>query len=149
MHFNYVINHHLKRIIILLTFLIETEVAKAFDIQAIFSQHAQTCMENQNDDQNTFLVNLFNPKISDQCIRYARNRTREDLDTLFFDKNVSDSFFRDISNFSKHDIFKDEKSNSDSPTDTSIKTYSVKDKKTDKNNEPLPTVRGYRSLGAL
>lgn len=149
MHFNHVINHRVKRIIVPLMFLIGTGVVNAFDIQAIFKRHAEDCKYEQDENQKTFLANLFSPELSDQCIRYAGDRTREELDTLFFRENVSDSFFRDISNFSKHDIFEDKKSNSGAPTDRSIQTYSVKDKKTDKNNESLPTARGYKSLGAL
>ena len=149
MHSNHVTNHFVKRIIVPLMFLIGTEVVNAFDIQAIFNKHAEKCKYDQNENQKTLLANLFSPEISDQCIRYARDRTREELDTLFFRENVSDSVFRDVSNFSKHEIFEDKKSNSGAPTDRSIQTYSVKDEKTDKNNESLPTVRGYKSMGAL
>ena len=149
MHFNHVLNHFVKRIIVPLMFLIGTEVVNAFDMQAIFNKHAENCKYDQNENQKTFLANLFSSEISDQCIRYARDRTREDLDTLFFRENVSDSYFPDISNFSKHDIFEDKKNNPGTPADRSVETYSVKDKKTDKNNESLPTVRGYKSMGAL
>ncbi len=139
----------MKRIIVPFMFLIGTEVVNAIDIQAIFKRHAENCKYEQNENQKTFLANLFSSELSDQCIRYAGDRTREELDTLFFRENVSDSFFRDVSNLSEHDIFEDKKSDSDAPTDRSIQTYSVKDKKTDKNNESLPTARGYKSLGAL
>ena len=59
MHFNHVINHCVKRIIVPFMFLIGTEVANAIDIQAIFKRHAENCKYEQNENQKTFLANLF------------------------------------------------------------------------------------------
>lgn len=125
-----------------------TSASIAIDFESIYSKHADHCMDQIAEENRNFFERLFSSKkISEQCILYSANKTKEEFDAAFFEKKITDQEYRRVLNLFETFQSKGISDDFSRITNSAIDSQTMITGQGNQDREILPTVRGFKSIG--
>ncbi|MBU29293.1 MAG: hypothetical protein CMD54_04155 [Gammaproteobacteria bacterium] len=137
-----------KIILVGLSSCFTTSTLLAIDFESIYSKHADHCMDQIAEENRNFFERLFSSKkISEKCVLYSANKTKEEFDAAFFEKKITDQEYRRVLNL--FETFQNEGISDDISkiTNSAVDSQTMITGQGNQDRETLPTARGFKSIG--
>ena len=104
--------------------------------------------QSAEDDRNLFERLFSSKKISEECALYSANETKEEFDAAFFEKKITDQEYRRVLNLFEKFQNKGISDGFSRITNSAVDSQTMIIGQGNQDREPLPTVKGFKSIGS-
>jgi len=129
--------------------LASTTICEAFDYENLYTKNTQHCSETLDLEKQNILDRFFPKETSERCEQYASETTLDQLDQFFLNKKLTDDEYRQVVQWLAGKANNGRIVSGINPQSQSSAVQAMTNVKSqEKSIEPLPTVTGFKSIGA-